>query len=36
MIKMHLSIEGGGFLAFVGDILGYGDIDFELKKISAN
>jgi len=34
MIKMHLSIEGGGFLAFVGDILGYGDIDFELKKIS--
>ncbi len=36
MVKMHLSIEGGGFLAFVGNLLGYGDIDFELIKISAN
>lgn len=36
MVKMHLSIKGGGFLAFIGSILGYGDVDFELKKISAN
>jgi hypothetical protein len=36
MVKMHLSIEGGGFLAFVGNIFGYGDIDFELKKITPN
>lgn len=33
MIKMQVSIEGGGMLGFARDILGYGTITFELKEI---
>lgn len=33
LVKMHISIEGGGALGFVRDILGYKTIDFELKEI---
>jgi hypothetical protein len=33
MIKMLVSIEGGGMLGFARDILGYGTILFELKEI---
>jgi hypothetical protein len=35
MVKMHVSIEGGGMLGFARDILGYGNIEFELKEISS-
>jgi len=33
MVKMLVSIEGGGMLGFARDILGYGSILFELKEI---
>lgn len=33
MVKMQVSIEGGGMLGFARDILGYGTITFELKEI---
>ena len=33
MVKMLVSIEGGGMLGFARDILGYGTIEFELKEI---
>ena len=33
MIKMLVSIEGGGMLGFARDVLGYGTILFELKEI---
>jgi hypothetical protein len=33
MVKMHVSIEGGGMLGFARDVLGYGTILFELKEI---
>lgn len=33
MVKMLVSIEGGGMLGFARDILGYGTIIFELKEI---
>jgi len=33
MVKMNISIEGGGMLGFARDILGYGTIEFELKEI---
>ncbi len=33
MVKMLVSIEGGGMLGFARDILGYGTITFELKEI---
>jgi hypothetical protein len=33
MVKMLVSIEGGGMLGFARDILGYGTILFELKEI---
>jgi hypothetical protein len=33
MVKMLVSIEGGGMLGFARDILGYGTIKFELKEI---
>ena len=33
LVKMHISIEGGGALGFARDILGYKTIDFELKEI---
>jgi len=33
MVKMKVSIEGGGMLGFARDILGYGAIEFDLKQI---
>jgi len=33
MVKMLVSIEGGGMLGFARDVLGYGTISFELKEI---
>ncbi len=33
MVKMLVSIEGGGMLGFARDVLGYGTILFELKEI---
>jgi hypothetical protein len=33
MVKMLVSIEGGGMLGFARDILGYGTIKFELKEV---
>jgi hypothetical protein len=33
MVKMLVSIEGGGMLGFARDVLGYGTITFELKEI---
>jgi hypothetical protein len=33
MVKMLVSIEGGGMLGFARDVLGYGTIVFELKEI---
>jgi hypothetical protein len=33
MVKMNVSIEGGGMLGIARDILGYGTIQFELKEI---
>ena len=35
LVKMHISIEGGGTLGFVRDVLGYKSIDFELMKIQG-
>jgi len=35
MVKMLVSIEGGGMLGFARDVLGYGTITFELKEIKA-
>ena len=32
LVKMHISIKGGGALGFVRDVLGYKSIDFELKE----
>lgn len=36
MVKTHLVIEGNGFASFIKDVLGYGNIDFELEKISSH
>ena len=36
MVKLHLVIEGSGFASFIKNILGYGNIDFELEKISPD
>ena len=33
MVKMLVSIEGGGMLGFARDVLGYGTILFELKEV---
>ncbi len=33
LIKMHVEVQGGGIMGVMRDILGYGDIDFRLKKI---
>jgi len=35
LVKMHISIEGGGIMGFVRDVLGYKAIDFELKEIKG-
>ena len=36
LIKAKIIIEGGGFMGFIGDILGYGTIEFELEEIKNN
>jgi hypothetical protein len=36
LIKANAIIEGGGFMGFMRDILGYGTIDFELEEIKNN
>ena len=33
LIKAYVIIEGGGFMGFMRDILGYGTIEFELEEI---
>jgi len=33
LIKANVKIEGGGFMGFMRDILGYGTIEFELEEI---
>jgi hypothetical protein len=33
MVKMQISIKGGGMLGFARDVLGYGTIEIELKEI---
>jgi len=33
MVKSEIIIQGGGFMGFVRDLLGYGTITFELKEI---
>lgn len=33
LIKAKITIEGGGMTGFLRDILGYGNIEFELKEI---
>jgi hypothetical protein len=36
LIKAKIIIEGGGFMGFMRDILGYGTIEFELEEIKNN
>ena len=36
MVKMHVSIEGGGIMGTVRDLLGYDEINFVLKEIDSN
>jgi len=33
LIKANIIIEGGGFMGFMRDLLGYGTIEFELEEI---
>jgi hypothetical protein len=33
LIKASIKIEGGGFMGFLRDILGYGTVEFELKEL---
>jgi len=33
LIKANIIVEGGGFLGFMRDLLGYGTIEFELEEI---
>ena len=33
IIKTHITIEGGGFTGFLRNILGYSEINFELKEV---
>lgn len=35
LVKMTLYIEGGGLMGFLRDVLGYGEIKFELKQIKS-
>lgn len=36
LVKAKIIIEGGGFMGFMRDLLGYGTIDFELEEIKIN
>ena len=36
MVKMKVEIQGGGILGFARDVLGYGEIIFDLKEIRNN
>jgi hypothetical protein len=36
LIKANAIIEGGGFMGFMRDLLGYGIIEFELEEIKNN
>jgi len=36
LIKAEIIIEGGGFMGFMRDLLGYGTIEFELEEIKNN
>jgi hypothetical protein len=36
LIKANAIIEGGGFMGFMRDLLGYGTIEFELEEIKNN
>jgi hypothetical protein len=36
LIKASISIEGGGFMGMARDLLGYGEINFELKEIKKD
>ncbi|MCX7876424.1 MAG: DUF3108 domain-containing protein [Melioribacteraceae bacterium] len=33
MVKTHIEIQGGGLTGMLRDLLGFGTVDFELKKI---
>lgn len=33
LVKVKIIIEGGGLMGLIRDLLGYGEIDFELKEI---
>jgi hypothetical protein len=33
LIKAKIIVEGGGFMGFMRDLLGYGTIEFELEEI---
>lgn len=33
IVKMNIKIEGGGLMGFLRDVLGYGELNFELKEI---
>ena len=36
LIKAKVIIDGGGFMGFMRDLLGYGTIEFELEEIKNN
>jgi hypothetical protein len=36
LIKAEIIVEGGGFMGFMRDLLGYGTIEFELEEIKNN
>lgn len=36
LIKMHVDIQGGGIMGFMRSILGYGSVEFAVKKIEYN
>jgi len=36
MVKMQIAIQGGGVMGMLRNLLGYHNIDFELKKIISN
>jgi hypothetical protein len=36
LIKAKIIIDGGGFMGFMRDLLGYGTIEFELEEIKNN
>ena len=36
LIKAKIIVEGGGFMGFMRDLLGYGTIEFELEEIKNN